>query len=47
MLVYGYKFRPAYPVADNAPKVAQEPARMPQPAMSVETTPVTPVAVAV
>jgi hypothetical protein len=47
MLVYGYKFRPAYPVADNAPKIAQEPARMPQPAMSVETTPVTPVAVAV
>jgi len=46
MLVYGYKFRPVLPVDNNAPKAMAEPARVPQPAATVETTPMTPEAVA-
>ncbi|BCX04091.1 MAG: transcriptional regulator [Candidatus Roseilinea sp.] len=44
MLVYGYKFRPARPVRDAAPKAATEPARVPEPAVSAPAE-VRPVAV--
>ena len=40
MLVYGYKFRPAYPVAGDEPKAAQEPSRKPEPAVNVTPAPV-------
>ncbi len=40
MLVYGYKFRPAWPVSNEAPKAAQVPTRMPEPAAAkVENSP--------
>ncbi|MFC1466727.1 MAG: Zn-ribbon domain-containing OB-fold protein [Candidatus Brachytrichaceae bacterium NZ_4S206] len=37
MLVYGYKFRPARPVRDDAPKAAAELARVPEPVASLVT----------
>lgn len=40
MLVYGYKFRPAGLAGAVAPKAADEPARVPQPAMSGAAAPV-------
>lgn len=45
MLVYGYKFRPAYLESNDGPKATAEPARIPESAEQIETTAVTPEAV--